>query len=202
MGQQPPTTSVWRPTRTDTQIPTVLQPSAPEVVLDRRQSAVGTLTIDAVVGADVGDLRLGAAYQLTSGLASTVQHSTGRRFGPAGERQRPVLLASRGPGERLELDLRQLRDLERVVVYAFSGNGAPLQWGGTLRITTFGGARIEIPLDQPPSAVVTVVAAIYQVNGELVIRAERDLAGRTVKEACRAYGFDRISWLDDQTPVD
>ncbi|TKV57814.1 hypothetical protein FDO65_16915 [Nakamurella flava] len=198
----PPSTSIWRPARTDNRIPTVLQPSAPEVVLDRRQSAIGTLTIDAVVGPGVGDLRLGAAYQLTSGLASTVQHSTGRRFGPAHERQRPIVLASRGPAEQLEIDLRQVRDLERVVVYAFSGNGAPLQWGGTLRITTFGGAKIEIPLDQPPSAVVTVVAAIYQVDGELVVRAERDLAGRTVKEACRAYGFDRISWLDDQTPVD
>jgi uncharacterized protein involved in tellurium resistance len=166
------------------------------------QSGVGALTFDAVVGADLGELRLGCAYQLASGRTSTVQHHAGRRFAPPGETRRPIILAARSQFERLALDLRQVTDLERLVVYGFSGNGKQLRWGGTLVATTFGGDRIEMPIDLPPSDAVVVLASVYNVGGQLVLRAEMDLIGRTVKEACRGYGFDRISWLDDQTPID
>jgi hypothetical protein len=47
-----------------------------------------------------------------------------------------------------------------------------------------------------------VLASIYNIRGELVIRSEMDLVGTTVREACRGYGFDRISWVDDSTPID
>jgi hypothetical protein len=29
-----------------------------------------------------------------------------------------------------------------------------------------------------------------------------DLIGHTIREACRGYGFDRITWVDDSTPID
>ena len=45
----------------------------PTVTLNRVQSGVGALTFEAVASAEVGDLRLGCAYQLRSGLSSTVQ---------------------------------------------------------------------------------------------------------------------------------
>jgi hypothetical protein len=141
-------------------------------------------------------------YQLRSGRSSTVQHHAGRRFAPPGETRRPILLAARGQFERISLDLRQVTDLERLVVYAFSGDRSQLRWGGTLVVTTFGADRIELPIELPPSDAVAVLASVYNIRGQLVLRSEMDLIGRTVREACRGYGFDRITWLDDMVPVD
>jgi hypothetical protein len=166
------------------------------------QSGVGTLTFEAVASAEVGDLRLGCAYQLRSGLASTVQHEAGRRFAPPGETRRPVLLAARGQYERISLDLRQVADLERLVVYGFAGNGQQLRWGGTLVAYTFGRDRIEMPIDMPPASAVAVLASVYNIRGQLVLRSEMDLIGKTIREATRGYGFDRITWLDEQHPID
>jgi uncharacterized protein involved in tellurium resistance len=183
-------------------VPTTLNQRRPTVTLTRVQSGVGTLTFEAVVTAAAGDLGLGCAYQLRSGLASTVAHHTGRRYAPPGETRRPVVVAGRQQYERIAVDLRQVADLERFVVYAFSGNGQPLQWGGTLIATTLGGDRIEMPIDLAPAPAVAVLASVYNIRGELVIRSEMDLVGSTVREACRGYGFDRISWVDDSTPID
>lgn len=113
-----------------------------------------------------------------------------------------MLLATRQQFERLELDLRQITDLERMVVYAFSGDGGELRWGGTLVVSTFGGDRIELPIELAPSNAVAVLASIFNIRGQLILRSEMDLIGRTIREACRGYGFDRITWLDDQTPID
>lgn len=189
--------------RTAPGVPTILQAQSPTVTLTRVQSGVGTLTFEAAVADSVGDLRLGAAYQLRSGRSSTIQHQAGRRSAPPGETRRPILLAARPQFERLSLDLRQVDELERLVVYAFSGNGSQLRWGGTLLVTTFGGDRIEMPIEMPPSSrAVAVLASVYNVRGELVLRSEMDLVGTTIMQACRGYGFERISWLDDVTPID
>lgn len=160
------------------------------------------LTFEAVVTAAAGDLRLGCAYQLRSGLASTVAHHEGRRYAPPGETRRPVIVANRQQYERLAVDLRQVADLERFIVYAYSGDGRSLQWGGTLIATTFGGDRVEMPIDLAPAPAVAVLASVYNVRGELILRSEMDLIGATVREACRGYGFDRISWIDDSNPID
>ena len=76
--------------------------------------------------------------------------------------------------------------------------------GGAARWSspTFGGDRIELPIDLAPSNAVAVLASVYNIRGQLVLRSEMDLIGRTIREACRGYGFDRITWLDDQTPID
>ncbi|HEY5880070.1 MAG TPA: hypothetical protein VIU11_14255 [Nakamurella sp.] len=198
--RRPPST--WREARTTHGVPTTLNQRRPTVTLTRVQSGVGTLTFEAVVTAAAGDLRLGCAYQLRSGQASVVAHHAGRRYAPPGETRRPVFVANRQQYERIAVDLRQVSDLERFVVYAFSGNGQPLQWGGTLIATTFGGDRIELPIDMAPAPAVAVLASVYNIRGELVIRSEMDLVGATIREACRAYGFDRISWVDDSTPID
>ena len=183
-------------------MPTILTPQSPTVTLTRVQSGIGSLTFEAIATGDVGDLRLGLAYQLRSGRSSTVQHHSGRRFAPPGETRRPVVLASRQQFERLTIDLRQVTDLERFVVYAFSGDNSQLRWGGTLLATTFGGDRIEMPIDLAPSNAVAVLSSVYNIRGQLVLRSEMDLIGRTIREACRGYGFDRITWVDDVTPID
>ena len=62
-------------------------------------------------------------------------------------------------------------------------------------------ARIVSPLDLGRWRVPAVVLSIYNVGGELVLRAERELVAGGVREATRAFGYDRIAWADDGTPV-
>jgi uncharacterized protein involved in tellurium resistance len=179
---------------------TLLTPSSPTVTLNRLQSGVGVLSIDAACSPAVGDLRIGAAYQLTDGHSSVLSRSGSITTAPRNSR-RPVIAARREEYERLLVDLRQSRKLERLVVYGFSESGAELKWGGTLLVRTAGGARVEIPLDQPASARVVVLLSIYNVRGEFVLRAELESIDGGIRNAVQAYGFDRITWLDDSTPV-
>jgi hypothetical protein len=179
---------------------TLLTPRSPTVTLNRLQSGIGVLSIEAACSPAVGDLRIGAAYQLTDGHSSIVSRSSGIPMAPRNSR-RPVIAARRDEYERLLVDLRQNRKLDRMIVYGFSESGAELRWGGTLLVRTAGGARIELPLDQPASAAVTVLLSIYNVRGEFVLRAELESIDGTIRNAVQAYGFDRIAWLDDSTPV-
>jgi uncharacterized protein involved in tellurium resistance len=180
---------------------TILTPHEPSVTLSRVQSGIGTLTFEAVCSPEVGDLRLGCAYQLADGHSSTVNHAAGRRFGPRDSR-RPVVVGQREQYERISVDLRQCRSLQRLVVFGFSESGRPLSWGGTLVVATHAGARVELPIEMRPSGGVLVLMSLYNVRGEFVLRAEMDVIDGPVRQACRAYGFDRISWLDDHTPVE
>ncbi|MCU1659791.1 MAG: hypothetical protein JWO57_4447 [Pseudonocardiales bacterium] len=179
---------------------TILTVKAPTVTLTRTQSGIGTLTFEAACSDAVGDLRLGAAYQLRSGVSSTVQSSGGNRFAPPRAR-RPVLVGARDRYERISVDLRQAQDLERLMVFAFSDSRAELTWGGTLITTTFGGAKIELPLEELRGPI-AVLMSVYNVGGEFVLRAEMLPIAGSIREASRAFGYDRISWLDDRTPVE
>ncbi|GAA2009592.1 hypothetical protein JL107_17340 [Nakamurella flavida] len=185
--------------------PTILDRRSPTVALTRVQSGVGSLVLDLAVTASVGDLVMGAAYQLGSGLSSTVDLTAGRRTAPPGRTRRPLLLAGRGQFERISVDLRCSTDLERLVIYGSSASGTPLAWGGTLLVTTFGGDRVELPITLPAwdaAHQVAVLASVHNVAGEWVLRSEMNAVAPSIRDACRAYGFDRITWLDDHTPID
>jgi uncharacterized protein involved in tellurium resistance len=198
----PPASRRARPVhRTRKGVPTLLSPSAPSVNLTRLQAGIGTLTFEAAWSEAVGDLRLGCAYQLRSGLSSTLQLAAGNRFAPPNSR-RPVIVAHRDEFEQISIDLRQCQDLERLVVYGFSVSRAQINWGGTLVVTTFGQDRIELPIEFRPSGGTAVFMSLYNVLNEFVIRAEMEIVNGEIRDACRAYGFDRITWLDDRTPVD
>jgi uncharacterized protein involved in tellurium resistance len=179
----------------------VMSPSAPTVTLNPLQSGIGTLTVEVAASAEVGDLRLGCAYELANDLELTMQMTQGNRFAPP-HSKRPVLVGGHDRFERVQVDLRQCRGLRRLIVYAFSEKRQPLNWGGTLIVTTFGGGRVEVPMDVLEGGEIAVLMSIYQVRGELVLRAEMQTLNGDVREAARAYGFDRISWLDDRTPVE
>ena len=180
----------------------VLTVKEPTVTLTRVQAGVGQLQIEAVCSPDVGDLRLGAVYQLRDGASSTVQYTGGNRFAPSSAR--PLILAGRDDQyEVLRIDLRQTGLLERLAVYAFSESRAELTWGGTLVMTTFGRARVELPLETLHRGRVAVLASIYNLDGEFVIRAEMEtIYDGDVRDAARAYGYDRITWRDDRLPAD
>ncbi|MCW2644713.1 MAG: hypothetical protein JWP07_822 [Pseudonocardiales bacterium] len=180
---------------------TILSRKAPTVTLTRTQTGIGTLTFEAAVSPEVGDLRLGVAYQLRSGLSSTVQVTGGNRLAPPRSR-RPVLVGAHERYERISVDLRQSPDIERLAIYAFSESRAQLKWGGTLIVTTFAGAKIEVPLEQLPAGEVAVLMSLYNIKGEFVLRAELETIAGSIREAARAYGYDQISWLDDRTPVE
>ncbi|MGH3735269.1 MAG: hypothetical protein ACRDT6_06550 [Micromonosporaceae bacterium] len=180
---------------------TILSATSPTVTLTRMQSGVGTLLIRAACSDRVGDLRLGCAYQLRGGHASTVQHAGGARFAPR-DSDRPVIVSGRDRFEQLTLDLRQCRELERLIVYGFSESRGTLQWDGTLIVSTYGGAEIEVPLARKPSAGTLVVLSLYNIDGEFVLRAEQDDPAASIRDACQAYGFERITWLDERTPLE
>ena len=76
-----------------------------------------------------------------------------------------------------------------------------LAWGGTLRITTFGGARLEVPLDVGRHAGPLAMVSLYVLDGEFVFRAELEPVAGAVREVARSYGYDLITWADDETPV-
>lgn len=168
-------------------------------MLNRVQSGVGSLGIEAACSSEVGDLRLAAAYDLTSGPSSVVRYGA-NRFAPSVHR--PVIIAGRDEFEHLRLDLRQIGTLRRLTVIAFSDSRAVLRWGGTLVVTTLAGARIELPLEGVYPGQAAVLASLYVVDGEIVLRAELETILGDVREAARAYGYDQVAWLDDRTPVD
>jgi len=186
-------------TRTSNGLPTILTTKRPLVTLTRVQSGVGALTFKAVLSESVGDLRLGCAYQLVSGQSSVTQTS-GPRATPRGSR-RPVIFTSGERFEALTIDLAQSRELERLIVYAYSESGAALNWDGTLVVQTYGGARVELPLRRDPSAGVLVPLSLYNIDGEFVLRSEQSIIGGSIREATASFGFDRISWLNDHTPL-
>ena len=200
LGPATPAPSAYRPPRTRADAPTLLTQHAPTVTLNRVQSGVGVLRIEAACAPSVGDLRLGCAYQLNSGVTSVVQHASGVKAGPAGTQQ-PLIIGGRGQYEAITLDLVQVRDLDRLVIYAFSGSDSALRWGGTLVVTTFGQDRIKVALDHPPSTGVVVLLSVFNVAGELVIRSEAEHVPGSLRDACVAFGFDQIAWLDARTPL-
>jgi hypothetical protein len=111
-----------------------------------------------------------------------------------------VISAAQDP-QRLRIDLVQSRELRRMIVYAFSESRTVLNWGGTLVLSTYGGARVELALDRPPSARVGVLMSIFNIDGNFVLRAEMEEISGDVRDAVGAYGFDRITWLDRRIPV-
>ncbi len=200
------------PVRTRPAAPLILTPKAPSMSLTRIQSGVGNLTIEAACGESVGDLRIGCAYRFRSGLSGVAQRMAGAAVAPPGT-SRPIITARRsqheGPGqpegrgqyEGLSLDLRQSREIDRLIVYGYSESGGTLNWAGTLVVTTFGGSRVELPLTRPPSRGVAVLMSVYNVAGEFVLRAEMEQIDGSIRDACTAYGFDQVAWVDERTPL-
>lgn len=172
----------------------------PTLTLDRLQSGIGVLTVRAAVSEHIGDLRLAAAYRLTTGESSVLDEARGLAVAPPGT-SRYVVVAARDSGDVLRVDLRQVRRLERLVVLAFSPSHATLRWGGALLVETSDGGRVDVALDREPASGVLVALSVTQVRGELVLRAEDELVHGTFRDAALAYGFTSITWVDPWTPL-
>ncbi len=179
----------------------VLTRSAPTLTLTRLQSGTGSLRVRLVASEAVGDILLGCAYQLSDGT-SVVRRVPGPPTAPP-DGHRPVIRASRDNGEVITVDLVQVRRLSRMVVYAYSASGQPVQWGGTLTIEMLAGTRLQLPLDRVDGASggVLVPLSVYNVDGELVLRREGVVVEGSTRSVALAFGFDRITWVDDHTPL-
>jgi len=177
----------------------VLTPSAPTVALTRLASGIGALTVEAAISSEIGEIALGCAYDLADGTTSFLDIGAGARTAPADARI-PLLVGSRRRFARIGIDLRQVRSVKRVLLVLHSVQRTAVTWGGTLVLTTHTGDRVEVPLDPASPGVAVAAVSLYQVRGELVLRAELDTAP-TVREACADFGYDAITWLDDRSPL-
>ena len=179
----------------------ILTAHRPTVTLNRLQSAIGTLVFEAACPPSIGDLHLGCLYELSSGWSSTVSRRDGSREGPA-HSPRPVVVSHREQFEQLSVDLRQALSLRRLIVYLATAPGSTLSFAGTFIVSTVGGASIEVPLELPAPAPALAVLSLYNIDGEFVLRAEMEPIAGSVRDIGRAYGYERITWIDDRTPTE
>ncbi|MEU8664945.1 hypothetical protein [Actinoplanes philippinensis] len=201
---EPPPAPVKRPAaarrrlapvrRTTPDQPVTLTPAMPTAVLTRVQSGVGRL--EAVVHWS----RPAAGWLIVACQTSDrVQHVLTPADAPLATAG-GVRADHRGDTPRLLVDLLHIGRLDRLLL-AVTPNGPPRPLEGALTISTYGGGRAGIPVAVPASPGVAVLATLFNVHGELVIRAEHDPVGGTLQDACRAYGYDRITWRDAHTPL-
>lgn len=176
----------------------LLTADRPTLALTRVQSGVGRIDIE--LHAPAGPLALACVVTDTAGDSSVID-PTHPQGPPPPTTVDPLITFSGNGFGSFGINLRRSRELDRLIVVATSTTGAVLGWTGTLSISTFGGGRVDIPIDATPPASTTIIASIYNVDGEYVLRAEGQPMNGSLREASRSFGFDTISWLDARTPI-
>ncbi|WP_370290018.1 hypothetical protein [Nocardioides sp.] len=202
----------WQRPRLDLEGRITLGGAVPALTLSRVASGIGAITIDLAVGQTQGPVGLAGVYELWGDASapdspdpaarpSSSVVTRDAREAPTRSR-RPVLLAGRDRFDRVAIDLRQVRRLRRLLLVVRRPIGVPMTmpWAGALVVTTHAGARVDVPLEPIGAAPAAAALAVYQVDGELVLRAEARPAG-SLREAAQAFGFEAITWLDDHTPL-
>ncbi len=152
---------------------TVLSAEAPAVVLNRRQSAIGSMEIK--LG---GTGLLAVAWELTD-TSSGVVHHQNRAAPPRGGR--PVV---EYVGTRVLVALRHVHQVRRLLVIADQREpGQPTR----LVVSLYGASGLDCSF--VPGEPTIVGLAVYQVRGQLVLRREDGHAFPTVEAAAAAYDF-------------
>ena len=155
---------------------TILKPELPTVTLDRRQSAIGSLTFDLTPHG-----KLNGVWELTDDTAGTVSAqgniTTSPEFG-----RRSLVQLSRG---QLLIGLRHVQHLRRLLVVVTDLN--PAGDASTTVASLYDGSTIESVHESHVPSLVTL--ALYQVDGELVVRRE-GFGFPSLADAAKAYGFD------------
>jgi hypothetical protein len=172
--------------------PQTLSPQLPTTVLTRLQAGVGMLTVTARWGA-AGAAGLFVAYRRSTGENRLLSPLDGPYL-----QADNVRLDHRPAAPVLTVDLLHIRTVDRLLIGCLPAAG-PVT--GALIITTHGGSRVDLPVSAGGRPPVAVLMTAYNVDGELVLRAEQDAVDGTLQAACLAYGYDRFTWLDPQTPV-
>ncbi|PJI95108.1 hypothetical protein [Luteimicrobium subarcticum] len=172
----------------------VLDDDTPVVQLGRVTSGVGGLVLTLETAVPSG---LAVLYE----LGGTQGVLRGPEPGFAPDHRRPVVSLT---GNKIQLDLRLVRDLERFLV-AVRGT----RFDGVLVVRTVGGARLEVPMrtdtrtpagSAAPSTDLVALSA-YRVRGALVLRAEDLVVEGGLREVAGAFGYRELTWRSADTPL-
>lgn len=168
-------------------------PGNPVVQLTRTQSAAGELTFRAEIS-QPNDLILVAAFETTDGREGMVVPSL-RPQGP--DPSAPILRAS----SAITVNLRFITRLRRFFVLGVPRRSDLRLPGGTLVTSTYGGARLDLPLGTEVTLGAKALLTAYVVEGRIVLRAEHDPYSGTLQQVCDVYGYGGLSWRDPFTPL-
>lgn len=177
----------------------VLQGRLRTVTLTRVQSGVGQLRVSLARSASAGDLAMGLVCETFGGATHVVQRLGGAAATP--ETPLPLVHVLReGDTDTVAVDLRQVGRLKRALLYGFSPSVSVLRWDGVVVTTLHDGSRIEAPFDLAPLSGTVALLTLYNVHGELVLRAELEPFAGPPEVAAQAYGY-HSGWLDGRMPV-
>jgi hypothetical protein len=157
----------------------LLTADVPTATLDRRQSAIGSLTFEIA-----GPGAVAAIWELQDGSAGVVDDADNVRVSPEFGR-RPIVEYTQG---RIIVGLRHVRELRRLLILmrGFRGNDAQRLLATLHDDSTFESSHTGV-------GPYVAALAVYNVDGELVIR--REGAGFDSSETIAdAYGFS-LTWL-------
>lgn len=145
------------------------------------------------------DLDLGALFELADGRKGVIQ-ALGNAFG-AIDAPPYVLLdgddRTGGGGENLSINLDQLPQIKRILVFAFIYQGVPA-WDkadGVVTLHPQGQPEIEVRLDESSGSRMCAIALLENNGGQLSIRREVQYINGAQDKLDQAYG-----WGMDWTP--
>lgn len=158
----------------------LLTAANPTVTLDRRQSAIGSLTFEIA-----GPGAVAAVWELQDKTVGLVDAAVGTVTSPEFGR-RPIVELTH---HRIVIGLRHVHELRRllILVSGFRGNDPQ-----RLLMTLHDDSTVETT-HVSTSGPVVVGLALYQVDGELVLRRE-DFGFDSGETAGREYGM-HVTWL-------
>jgi tellurite resistance protein TerA len=190
-----------------------LTKAAPSVSLTKHGGATGTLRVNLNWNArppERGffkkstqlDLDLGCLYEFADGTKGVVQ-ALGNSF-VARNRSGRQLISLDGDdrsgnvsaGENLSVDLSDIAQIRRVLVFALIYEGAA-NWAAAEGVATLypvGAAPIEVRLDDPrDGARICAIAMLENKGGELVVRREVNYINGAQRALDEAYGWG-MNW--------
>lgn len=159
----------------------------PVVGLSRAQSGIGSMSVR--MEAPGGGLVLGLLAEDTDGVQAVI--------GPASE---PFPIAALHPSGHVLINLRRVRELRRVLIFVTAKSPRSV-WQGLITATLPSGTKAHTSLTFPEPGENAAAFSILVVDGHLVLRAERDHRDIPLRVLARAYGYSRIAWVNDRTPV-
>ncbi|NNG38344.1 hypothetical protein HJ588_03520 [Flexivirga sp. ID2601S] len=166
----------------------------PVVELTRLQSAAGALEARVAV-ANPSEVVLGTVFETSDGRESLVLPGLAQQ-GP--DPRSPIFRAT---SSGVAVNLRHIRQINRFLIFAVPTRPTKQMPGGTVAVTTYGHARLELPLVAGPSLGAQALLTAYVVEGRLVLRAEHDPYSGTLQQVTAAYGYRELSWRDPYTPL-
>ncbi|TWE10430.1 hypothetical protein BKA23_2791 [Rudaeicoccus suwonensis] len=185
----------------DLQLPTIgsderriLTDREPVVHLTRLQSAAGSLEVRVAV-ATPSEVALGFVFETGDRRESVVLPGLSQQ-GP--DPRSPIFRATTSGAA---INLRRVSDVHRFLLFAVPTRPSKQMPGGTVALTTYAGARLELPLVAGPTFGAQALLTGHVVEGRIVIRAEHDPYSGTLQQICGAYGYTELSWRDAFTPL-